>query len=419
MPEKEKQASRKKRSKTTPLQKIAVVLFTLVVCVVTYIVYKAMNSGMGLPVNNFGTIISEKTTATQPTQTQLVDPTQPPQTTQPTETTRNFSDEEIAMLYMNDMTLEEKIWQLMLVRPAAANSPDGVQRPVGGVYYAPEDLTDGAQLPEQLEQMRTSYEIPVLLGVSEEGGSVAPLSALGLTDPLEPMATYGEAGDEQAVYDFSLKLGQKLSELGFHFNLAPVADTVNWYPEDVGDRSFSTDVDVAAKMVSQSVKAMGEGGTIACLKHFPNLGSSATDGTNDISWRPYANFRETDFVPFRAGIEAGAQMVLVSNMMAPDMTNGVYMPCCMSENIVNNILRSELGFKGVVISDDQSGRTDAEAFVSIIRAGCDMILMPADAQAAFDAIIAAVRDGSLSEERINESVYRILLMKCGANIIVE
>lgn len=427
-PEKtEKNTAKSKKSKANRGKQLMILLFVIFVCVMMVIVIQSVNDGIGLPVSAVGEIVATPTQPTQPTQ-----PTEPTQmTTQPTEPTTEpepettekepLTAQELAQQYLQSMTLEEKVWQLFVVRPEAAQANGAV----GGVYYAAEDLTDAQALTQSLNSLSENAKIAPMLGVCEEGGSVAPLSALGVTNQFSSMSTYGAAGDVDAVYTFGTAMGQQLSATGFDFNLAPVADTINWYPDDIGDRSFSTDVELTSQMVAQAVKGMQDNGTIACLKHFPNLGSSAPDGDNDVSWRPYSSFVQSDFKPFSAGIEAGVEMILVSNMRVPDMTtpdapnNSYNMPCCMSKNVVTNILRGELGFEGVILSDDQRKQNDPQAAVRLVSAGCDIVFLPADAQAAFDAIMAAIADGTLTEERINESVSRILILKCNYGILFE
>ncbi|MBE6984490.1 MAG: glycoside hydrolase family 3 protein [Ruminococcaceae bacterium] len=427
-PENTTKKSAKRRAPFGWGKKLVTLIFTAFVLVIAYLVYQAMTKGVGIPVSSTGIIEMDQNAITAPTTAQPTESAEPTESTEPstsiepseTETEPpQLSPEQLARQYLDEMSLEDQIWQMFCISPSQMRYEDGTLCPAGGVYFGAEDLTDADRLSQDILSFNEEAATPVMIGVMEEGGSVAPLASLGVTDSFDSAATYGEIGNTQALYEFGNLLGSQLSDVGFHFNLAPVADTINWYPDDLNDRTYSIDVDTASQMVSQAVKGMQDAGTIACLKHFPNLGSSAPDGDNDVSWRPYTSFVETDFLPFSAGIEAGAQMVLVSNMMVPDMCGGALMPSCMSENIVTNILRGELGFNGVVISDEQSRQTDAQSAVNIIEAGCDIILLPNDPAASVAAVIEAVNNGTLSEERITESVYRILLMKCENGIIIE
>lgn len=412
-PEKNKKKSSKSRGGTKIFRQILTVLFAICICAVSYMVYNAITYGIGLPVSSVGKTLTQATQISTPAATEPdeEDTTQAP--------TVPLEPEELAKLCFDSMSLEEKVWQMIFVTPQDLNDANGKQNPVGGVYFTPDDLSSRSVLSAEMRAVQDASSTPVLFGVAEEGGSVSPLSALELTDAVAAMSTYGASGDPNAVYKLGQSMAEQILDAGFHFNLAPVADTVNWYPRDVGDRSFSTDVNVAAQMVAEMVKGAQEKGMISCLKHFPNLGSTGQSNEYDISWRLASDFEGTDFIPFKAGIDADVEMVLVSNMMAPDLTGGTYMPCCLSENVVTNILRKDLGFNGLILSDDQRGQLDGATFVSIVKAGCDVVFLPANPQVAVDAIMEAIENGTLTQERIEESVWRILLLKCEYGVITQ
>lgn len=415
-PERSKTRSSNKKGKSAAkiFRKILMCFFIVIICGITYIVYDAVTNGLGLPRSTVGI------TLTQPTQMNSTVPTTEPSETEPTETEPvSLEPEELAKKYFDSMSLEQKVWQMVFATPQDLAKDNGGYYPAGGVFFPEDTLVSTDTLSSEMRKVNSAIKTPVMFGVSEEGGSVAPLGALGLTDITEPMASYGLDGDVQSVYQLGQRMARQILQAGFHFNLAPVADTVNWYPRNVGDRSFSSDVNVAAKMVKVMVMGMQEKSLISCMKHFPNLGSTGQSNDDDISWRLYNDFVDSDFIPFTAGIEAGAEMIMVSNMMAPDLTGGTYLACCFSENVVTNILRNELGFKGVVLTDDQRGQTDTQLLVQAVQAGCDVVLMPADPQATVAAIMDAIENGTLTEERINESVWRILLLKCEYGVITQ
>ncbi len=416
-----------KRSDAHLTQRIVSGIFTAFTILIAFFVYRAISEGVGLPSSSTGIVRQDSsqmaTVPTAPTtKAPTQDTTEPTESEEPTETTepsQNTSPEELAQLYLSEMSLEEKVWQMFCLSPDQLYYEDGTMCPAGGVYFSASDMTSAETLGLEIQKMRTDAKTPLLIGTSEEGGTSSPLSALGVTDAFSSASEFAAAGDDRAVYDSALTLGEQLYEAGFNFNLAPVADTINWYPAGLEGRTFGTDVDLASKMVFNAVSGMQTSGMISCMKHFPNLGSSAPDGASDVSWRPYVSFAESDFVPFRAGIDAGAEMVLVSNMMAPDMCGGALIPSCMSANIVTNILRGELGFEGIVVSDVQTEQADVQRTVDIIGAGCDIVLLPANPQACVAAVVEAVNNGLMSEDRIDESVLRILLLKTENGIINE
>ncbi len=332
-----------------------------------------------------------------------------------------------------NMTLEEKVYQLFLVTPegltgvgTATVAGDTTRealavKPVGGLVYFAQNLVDREQAMDLLSGTQSFSEIPLLLAVDEEGGTVSRVGAnpaMGTTD-FSDMADYGDAGDTAAVYQVGQTLARELTELGFNLDFAPVADVVtNPNNTEIGRRSFSSDPQVAASMVGSIVSGLRDGGILCSLKHFPGHGGTETD-THDgrsVTNRTLEEMRQAEFLPFQAGIEAGAPMVMVGHLSAPQLT-GDDTPADLSYTVVTEILRRELGFAGVVVTDAQNMGaitdyyTPGEAAVAALNAGVDLVLMPADLEQAVQGVLAALADGSLSQERIDESVTRVLAMK--------
>ena len=341
--------------------------------------------------------------------------------------------ETMAQAMVQNLTLEEKVCQLFVATPEALT---GVNRatvagdatrealsrlPVGGIVYFAQNLEDREQAMALLSGTQSFSEIPLLLAVDEEGGTVSRVGsnpAMGTTY-FSDMADYGDAGDAQAVYQVGLTLGRELTELGFNLDFAPVADVVtNPNNTEIGRRAFSSDPETAAAMVGSIVSGLRDGGILCSLKHFPGHGGTEAD-THDgraVTNRTLEEMRQAEFLPFQAGIDAGAPMVMVGHLSAPELT-GDDTPSDLSYTVVTDILRGELGFTGVVVTDAQNmgAITDyyspAEAAVAALSAGVDLILMPADLQAAVDGVLEAVDAGQLPAERIDESVTRVLAMK--------
>ena len=241
------------------------------------------------------------------------------------------------------------------------------------------------------------------------------------------MEYYGEDGDEQAVYDLGKTFAQGIAGVGFNLNFAPVADVItNSDNTEIGNRSFSKDPEVAARMVAQMVKGLQDGNMIACLKHFPGHGSTSIDSHygRSASERTAEELRATEFIPFRAGIEAGVELVMISHMSLPNVT-GNDEPCDFSYDVVTGMLREELGFEGLIVTDShEMGAISyyydcGEAALRAVQAGCDVVLMPQSKTEAFEALRTALEEGTLTEERINESVLRILSLKYKYGIITE
>lgn len=255
--------------------------------------------------------------------------------------------------------------------------------------------------------------------MDEEGGRVSRLSGVGITDAVAPMASYGEAGDADAVQQLGQTLGVQLQEAGFNLDFAPVADIVT-NPEntEIGDRSFSSDPQTAAEMVSAMTQGLQSRNVIACLKHFPGHGSTAADSHlgRSVTERTLEELRSAELIPFAAGIDAGAGMVMISHMSAPEVSGGDT-PCDLSPAVVTQLLRRELGYEGVVITDahNMGAITEyydsGEAALLALEAGCDIILMPDDLAGALAGLRQALEDGTLTEARVEESVLRILTLK--------
>ena len=169
------------------------------------------------------------------------------------------------------------------------------------------------------------------------------------------------------------------------------------------------------------MRGLQEGGEIACLKHFPGVGSMQEGYYSDTLSRTLDELRENDWLPFKNGIAAGAGMVMVSHVSMPELL-GSEVPCDLSETVVTEYLRGELGYDGVVVTEDLDSIPNAysaNASVQALLAGCDLIYTTDSVGDTLAALQQAVADGTLTEERVNESVYRILLLKCRFGIVTE
>lgn len=341
--------------------------------------------------------------------------------------------EEMVETSIADMPLEDKIAGLFIVTPeaitgvtTATQAGTGTQEalsqyPVGGLIYFGQNILDEEQIKDMLSKTKTMSNYRIFLAVDEEGGSVSRVanSSVEVTK-VDSMASIGEGGDSAKAQEGGVVIGSYLKEIGFNLDFAPVADVV---PEGgnsvLGDRSFGSDPEAAAEMVSNFVTGLESTGVSSCLKHFPGLGE-ATEDTHE-TWteitKTLDEMRASDFIPFQAGIEAGADFVMVSHVVAPSVDSNS-LPSSLSEKMITDILRNELGFEGVIITDalNMKAITDyyspEDAAVMAIEAGADMLLMPEDYNKAYEAVLAAVQDGTISEERINDSLRRIYRVKC-------
>lgn len=328
------------------------------------------------------------------------------------------------------MTIEDKAAGLFIITPEALTGVDIAikagdttkeklsEYALGGLVYFKQNIKSKDQLTEMLSVTRASSKYPLFIAVDEEGGSVSRVAESGIAENVGSMGEIGASGDTSGAKEAGSTVAAYLSECGFNLNFAPVADVLLEEDGVIGDRSFGSDPQKVGEMTAANVEGLMEGGVSACLKHFPGLGSASED-THDgmaVSERTLEEFEANDFPAFRAGIEAGAEFVMVSHLSVPGIT-GDNTPSSVSDKVIGELLRGELGFDGIIITDamNMSAITEYyaadEAAVKALQAGADMILMPENFETAYNGVLEAVNDGRLTEERIDESLRRIFRVK--------
>ena len=343
---------------------------------------------------------------------------------------------------LSQMTLREKVGQMFFVRPESldptiSTATDnlsaiklqevnnrmrelGEQYPVGGIILYAHNIEDPEQLARFISDIRTLNGSPALC-VDEEGGRVARIAHNGNfgVPTFESMQAIAETGDPQKAYECGATIGEYLNRFGFDIDFAPVAD-VNTNPENtvIGKRAFGSDPELAAKMVVQYLQGLKDYHVVGCMKHFPGHGDTKTDTHYGYAetQKTWEEMLDCEMITFKAGIQWGCQLIMTAHIAAPKVT-GSDIPATMSSVILQDKLRGELGYNGVIITDGMEmgaimqQYTNEEAAVGTIKAGADIILVPQDFVTAFDAVVQAVQHGDISEERINQSVRRILKLK--------
>ena len=320
---------------------------------------------------------------------------------------------------LDSMSLEEKVGQMFIVRCPQQNAADIAQQyHLGGYILFARDFesNDPQLVTSNIQQYQEVSDIPMLIGVDEEGGTVNRVSkypAFRETPFQSPQALYDLGGLELIESD-TIEKSQLLLSLGINVNFAPVCD-VSQNPDDfIYDRAFGGDAVQTAEYVKTVVCAMKQEGIGSVLKHFPGYGNNLDTHTG-IAYddRSFDTFADSDFIPFQAGIDAGADIVLVSHNIVNCMDSEN--PASLSEN-VHQILRNRLGFDGVIVTDDLSMdgirdfTDDQQAAVLAVQAGNDLICCT-DYQTQIPAVIQAANSGEISEEIIDQAVLRILKMK--------
>lgn len=369
------------------------------------------NTGVAADVTESGTTTEEQTADSQET-TEVTEEEKP-----------SLVDETLA-----GKTLHEKVCQMMFVTPEELTGEDGVtvagdatrqaleNYPVGGIVYFAKNLESQDQVKEMIDNSQKYSSIGLFVATDEEGGVVNRLMDTVGTTYIGSMYYYKDDGDETA-YENAYTIANDMSALGFNLDFAPVADV--WSNPDntvIGERAYSDDYAQAAELVGNAVKGFNDGGVMCTLKHFPGHGDTAEDSHYSSAYvhRTKEEIMADEMQPFRSGIEAGAEFVMVGHLIVPDIDE---VPATLSYKIATGILRDELKFEGVAITDSFEMESIADnysvddAVVMSVKAGMDMILQPKDMASAVNSIEQAVADGELSEDRIDESVRRILTLK--------
>ncbi len=340
---------------------------------------------------------------------------------------------------LQSMTLKEKICQLFIVQPeqltSSGSTVTGVSAeteemlkdyPVGGVILFSGNIVDPDQCTSLISGLQSQSVLGLFVAVDEEGGSVARLAnnALMGTTRLPAMKEIGNTGDPANAYSAGKTIASDIARFGFNLDFAPVAD-VDSNPDNpvIGDRSFASDAQTAAQMVAAAVEGFHDGGMLCTLKHFPGHGDTGTDshlGYTELD-KTLEELYETELIPFESGIAAGADFVMVGHISLPRVT-GDDVPATLSKTVID-LLKEDLGFDGIVITDSMTMNavTDrypaGEAAVMAVQAGIDMILIPEDLAGAAEGLLDAVQAGTVSEERIDESVRKILSVKLACGIL--
>lgn len=329
--------------------------------------------------------------------------------------------DEVIANYLNQMTLEEKVEQMIFARMPSTGQAEMLETYHFGGYILFASDFEGKTL-EQVKEEIASYQslskVPLLMASDEEGGTVTRISQLLETPFPSPLELYQSGGIEAILSDAKQKTSL-LKEEGIYAGFFPVADLSTDPSSFIYDRTIGQDAKTTADYIGQLVSLLKEEQFASTLKHFPGYGDNA-DSHADLVYdnRSLEELRANDFLPFKAGIEAGADSIMVSHNIVPAIDD---VPSSISPEI-NKILRNELGFEGVIITDDfdmqglvQFVDQDTGA-LQTIQAGTDMILSSSYAS-QIPYIVEQVKNGTITEERLDQSVKRILGMKYDFGLI--
>lgn len=355
-----------------------------------------------------------------------------------TEKSREEILQEKAAEYLNKMTLEEKAAQLFIVLPealvegvgsvtaAGAAAREAInQIPVGGFIYMEANLESSEQVKSMLENVqkfsRERVGLPMFLCVDEEGGEVARIAGSGKFDVpvFENMAETGQRQNVDEAYEIGAAIGGYLSDLGFNVDFAPVADVwTNPGNQAVKKRAFGSDADTVSDLANAVAEGLNSKGILSCLKHFPGHGNTSSDTHAGYAYtdKTKEELFQCELIPFAEGIKNEIPFIMVGHISLPNMI-GSDTPASLSPVIMTDLLREEMGYDGIIITDAFNmgaivkQYSSKEAAVKSLMAGADMLLMPEDFKAAYNEVVLAMKDGRLSAERIDASLMRILEKK--------
>lgn len=321
---------------------------------------------------------------------------------------------EEAESFVAEMTVEEQAGQVIVANYSGLEPPVDLiaELGLGGVIVMGDNVGSPDQLRQTAEAVQNADDrsYPLIVSVDQEGGTVARVREPATEFP--SYMSFGAARDPELAMAVARASGDELRALGFTMVFAPDADVTTGADDPtIGSRSASSDPELVAELVAASVRGYAQAGIVAVSKHFPGHGSVPADSHEElpVQTSTVEDLRERDFVPFRSAVEAGAQAMMVAHIDVAEVDPG--MPSSMSGDVID-LLRTDVGFDGLVVTDaqDMAAITETygsgEAAVRALRAGVDIVLMPADVRAAHAALVDAVDDGRLPAKRLAEAATR-------------
>ena len=346
---------------------------------------------------------------------------------------RHSSEEWIAGL-----SLREKIGQLIMPRlpwQTTQLSPDLEEwlanYPVGGIILFADNVQSIEQVQALTSALHTAAPHPLFIAIDEEGGQVSRVGRLfdDTAFPILPAFEIGLGGDPIAAFETGRIIGERLLILGINMNFAPVADVwTNPANTVIGNRSFGSEPELVGLMVEYAVQGLDAAGVLSVIKHFPGHGDTYEDSHYMLAVYPHdrERFEQIEAPPFIQGINAGTHGVMIGHIATPGLQNTTAplpwmeqwleagtLPATFSDFWLQDVLRGEMGFEGLIITDALEMRALTDHFtaeqiaVGAFIAGADILLMPTDVTATFNALLAAYENGIFGEERLNESLRRI------------
>lgn len=327
---------------------------------------------------------------------------------------------------LENMTLDEKIGQMMIIYYRAASMDSTLKsaletvQPGGFILFA-ENMSSYDGTLKLIKGIKASSKIPMFMSIDEEGGKVQRLLKLQGKEVSNVPSMYdvGLKNDTELTYQVGKLLAEELKVFGINMDFAPVIDVYS-NPDNkvIGTRSFGTTAELVSTHGQKLAAGLLNNGVIPVYKHFPGHGNTATDSHYDL---PLVNktkeeLMNLDLIPFIDAIKNDAKLIMVGHLAVPSLT-GDNTPASLSKSMITDFLKNELNYKGLVITDalDMGALTnyysDDEICGKAVEAGVDILLMPKSSKKCLKSVQDAVKNGTVTEEQINESVRKILELK--------
>lgn len=327
---------------------------------------------------------------------------------------------------LNNMTLDEKIGQMLMVFYRVPYADDTLRKTLsevkpGGFILFKENITTYEDTLSLIKEIKDSSDIPMFISIDQEGGNVQRLLSLQDMEVsnIPYMYYVGATNDESISEDIGKVIAEELRVFGINMNFAPDVDVYS-NPDNtvIGKRAFGTSATLVSKMGVSLAKGLYDNGVIPVYKHFPGHGNTAVDShvSLPIVDKSKEELYALDLIPFIDAINSSAPVIMIGHLAVPSIT-GDYTPASLSKTLITDFLKEEMGYEGLVITDalNMSALTNYysqdEIYVKAVEAGVDILLMPSSSRSALAALKKAVLEGRISEERINESVRKILTLK--------
>lgn len=328
---------------------------------------------------------------------------------------------------MKDMTLEEKIGQMLIVYYRTSEADSNLVNILnevkpGGFILFGENFESYEQAKKMIDTINSTSDIPMFMSVDQEGGRVQRIKNLSDANVtiIPSMNRVGNMNDEKLSYDVGRVVGEELRVFGINMDFAPVLDIYSNVDNTViGNRSFGNTSEIVTKMGLSFAKGLQSTGVIPVYKHFPGHGDTSEDShyTLPVITKTKEQLEELELIPFKEAIKNNAKVIMIGHLAVPNIT-GDNTPASLSKKVINDWLKEELGYKGLVITDAlnmgalTNDYSKKEIYVNAINAGVDLLLMPSPSKEAVRIIKEAVANGEISEKQIDESVLKILELKC-------